>query len=1141
MFLRQRYRTPFLQTRYKENGRLALTPLAALCRGATWPPARRPLATAREPAGTDAPRENLRRVTGGLKLKDRERSRFFFFVAVNCLMNVGLTIGLSVSEGLFLSRKDLGPGMLAVVFIITAIATALSTFVYAAYVDKVRNDRYFQILQACAIAVLALILVGLRNDVTAAFMALYGFYYVVSGIFNTHFWNYATDYFDAVEAKRLFPFFPLGNSVGGFCGGVLAGALGTIAGPLGLVGIWIGLLLATTLLIGVVSPRLRGWVISETEEADEASLTNVRQGFRFLLRSAMGRWHVAYALVMITSLFFMQYLYSDVLAKAYPDANRLTAFIGTFLAVTNIVEVILEVTFTPRLIGLAGVGASNVFYPLSTLVGFALLGSLHNVAAAVYSRMNRETFDNAVSGACRNLLYNAYPTRFRGRIRAFIEGAVTNTGIVLTGLTLMGLGRLVPPDRLDRVVTWLGGFSALIFLGVALRIRHEYLNTLVHGLKDYRLDLEDVNLELDKVPEPELLEILQDLEAEDDAASMAIVARILGTLAARGNVHLVAARLACANPQVQLAAIDVLFTGTAPGFRNWDAAGLQAALTRVLENADADPELRARALEALSARQDIASIAAWLEDEAPRVQAAAAASLLQRKGADVDAAWRVIHGMLGNAAPSVRTAALQRLPVQLTACRDLVLAHVQDQHEDVRQAVLNQMAHLDPRSVEVRQQVQPLLEDANSEVRAAVVRFLSRADEPALLVSLASCLNDDAIVVRRAAIEAMRPWGAQVVPHVRPLLDARATHAVSAAMAVLGSVPDAEVRDTLRGWLEQRLVLAHDAVIAQCVLSTATGAANAGLDPLDAQMNGHARITNEPLAMVALRDFVHRMTVRVLDGLERLEDPTVIRNIRRCLETSHRMARGDAMEALSNLRERRLAQGLLVLFDDGTLEERSAASLAWRGLERAPQLDAIMASLQSHGDRWIRVASAILAEQLAPGSGGTDYQRTEEYAVMKHLLFLKKVPLFAQMSLEQLEIISRVVSELSFYNGEVIFRETEMGDKLYVIVEGKVRVVKNHRASSEVTLATLGVTDYFGEMSVLDNEPRSASIVVAEDARLLSISGEKLRDIVQQKPEIAFEIFKVLSSRLRRADQKLSEMAREIQRAGGAAENVRPT
>ena len=1067
-------------------------------------------------------------MTGGLKLRDRERSRFFFFVAVNCLMNIGLTIGQSVSEGLFLSRQGLGPAMLPEVFIITAVATALSTFFYASYVDKVRNDRYFQILNGIATGALAVILLGVRADSTPAFMALYGFFYVVQGIFNTHFWNYATDYFDAVEAKRLFPFFPLGNSVGGFCGGVLAGALGGVLSPLGLAATWLGILLATAVLIGAVSPRLRGWVVSESEESDEASLSNVRQGFRFLLRSKLGRWHMAYALVMIVSLFFLQYLYSDILATAYPDAEQLTAFIGRFLAVTNVVEVVLEITFTPQLIRIGGVGASNAFYPLSTLVGFALIGTLHNVTAAVYSRMNRETFENAVSGACRNLLFNAYPSRLRGRVRAFIEGAVTNTGIVIAGLALMGLSQVFPPHQIGAVVTWLGGVSALIFLGIALRIRHEYLDTLLTGLRDYRLDLEDVNLELDKVPQQELLDVLPTLESEDDPASIATVQRMLRVLARRGSLDAVTARLEHANPNVQLAALDVLFGNAETAPRADETAALHAILQRVLCSTTADPEVRACALEALARTDRLAGATDWLRDGAPRVRAATAAILMQRQGAEAEAAWRVVRDMIDDPSVEARIAMLRRLPMNLTACRNLVLASLQDADPEVRRAALDRMEHLDPQVDEVRLRVQPLLDDRKDEVRVAVIRFLGRSRDESLIDTLAARLDDDSIRVRRVAIETLHAWGSPVVPHVRPLLEAPSTHTVSAALAVLGGLPEGEAREDVRRWLEQRLALAHDAVIAESAVLAATAGAPTALESAHGRVEDGSRGATEPLMVIALRDFVKRTIGLVLDGLESLEDPTVIRNIRRCLETQHRQARGDAMEALSSLRERTLAAGLLALLEDGSTEERRAASVAWRGLQAGPPWSEIMVGLQGHPDRWIRVAAAVMVDGAAPAGGGADYRQTKEYAVMKHLLFLKKVPLFAQMSLEQLEIISRIVNELTFFKGEVIFREGEIGDKLFVIVEGKVNVVKGYRAASQVTLAILGPTDYFGEMSVLDNEPRSATILIAEDARLLSISGEKLRDIVQQKPEIAFEIFKVLSSRLRRADQKVAELAQEL-------------
>lgn len=1071
-------------------------------------------------------------MTGGLRLRERERLRFFFFVAMNCLMNVGLTIGVSVSEGLFLSRSDLGPTMLPAVFIGTAMTTVCATVLYASYVDKVRNDRYFQIMHACALVVLIALLVGMRTNRTWAFMAFYGFYYVVQSLFNTHYWNYAADYFDAVEAKRLFPFFPLGNSIGGFVGGVLASLLSERVAPISLAALWAVLLGLNMALIAIVSPRLRGWVVSESEEADEASLTNVVQGFAFLNRSAMGRWHIAYALVMVTSLFFLQFLYSDVLAHAYPDAERLTAFIGRFLAVTNIVEVILELTFTPRLIESAGVGASNVFYPLSTLLGFVLLGSLRNVAAATYSRMNRETFDNAISGACRNLLYNAYPSRFRGRIRAFIEGAVTNAGTIIAGTTMLVLGRFLSPERLPGVVMWLGVGASLVFLFIALAIRHQYLNTLVHGLKDYRLDFEDVNLELDKVKDDELHEMLPQIEDADDPGSVAIVTRILGVLASRGALEPVVSKVSHTNPEVQIAAINVL-SGRAlksgrPRLDDTLEQRLEAALNTVVEEVAAHPEARARALEALSVRRRPLSAERYLADGAPEVRAAAATLLVSdAQRADELGVWEVIDGMLSDGQAEVRTAILRRLPVDQAACRNLILAHVHDEDADVRQAVIEQILRLDPTADEVTQRVQPLLTDRNEEVRAAMVRFLSRSGKKALLGDLAARLHDDAIVVRRAAVETLRRWGDQVVPHVEPFLDAPSTHTVDATLSLLGGLPSKEVRDKMRAWLLHRLDLAHDAVIAECVMPAVMRAVTTRLDPMDALGLESARVTTEPLAILALRDFVGRVVQHVLEGLESLEDPTVIRNIRRCLETSLRQARGDAMEALSNLREHAVARGLLLLLDDGSPEERLTVSLGYRHLAAAPPWERISDGLLCHPDRWIRVASAILAEQTEPGSGGREYLKTEEYAVMKHLLFLKKVPLFGQMSLEQIEVISRIVNEVNYYRGEVIFKESEIGDKLYIIAEGKVSVVKGHRTAGEVTLATLKETDYFGEMSVLDNEPRSATIVVDEDSRLLSISGEKLRDIVHQKPEIAFEIFKVLSTRLRRADQKLAEMARD--------------
>jgi len=99
-----------------------------------------------------------------------------------------------------------------------------------------------------------------------------------------------------------------------------------------------------------------------------------------------------------------------------------------------------------------------------------------------------------------------------------------------------------------------------------------------------------------------------------------------------------------------------------------------------------------------------------------------------------------------------------------------------------------------------------------------------------------------------------------------------------------------------------------------------------------------------------------------------------------------------------------------------------------------------------------------------------------------------------------------------------------VGSRLFLLVEGEVQIVKNQGTSEELLLSTLQGVSYFGEMAILDDEPRSASVTVKSDARLLSLEGERLKELIFQMPEIAFEIFRVLTQRVRVSDQRLQKM-----------------
>lgn len=1041
-------------------------------------------------------------MVGGLSLKRRERTRFFFFVAVNLLMNVGLTIGQGVSEGLFLSHPALGPRLLPQLFIATAIATALSTFVYAFYVDKLRNDDYFQIIHAVAVAFLVLILLGVKADVVWCTMAFFGFFYVAQGVFNTHYWNYATDYFDTMEARRLFPYFPLGNSLGGFIGGVLTGLLAQRVPPLVLALAWVLLLGLTFALIRVVSPRLKGWVVTASEEADEASLDCMRQGFVFIWRSRLGRWHLVLAALMITSLFFSQYLYSAIFSRAYPDPQALTAFIGTFLALTNLLELLLEIFFTPRLIGFAGVGAANTFHPTSTLVAIVGMGSLGSLASAVFGRINRETFENAISSSCRNLLYNAYPSRLRGRIRAFLEGVVTNAGTVIAGIVLVLLTRLAPADWVAPCVVGGGITLALGYFWVALKIRREYLNALVHGLKDWRLDLDDATLELEKVEEGELRLFLADLEkAPAEDSDPELLQRIYAALLHRHNVHAVVERLSHPSEHVRAAALHAL--------EAVDDPQVQEGLGHVLR--DGSEPLRAQALRMLPRFVAVETLVPYLDDVQPSV-AATAAALLDEADASphLQRAWHVLEELLASDLSEHRVAALGVLPLRGEGPGwPLLLAHVHDPRESVRAAALQRLVRADlSEAPEVARSITRGLEEQPEEFRRAVVQLLSSSRDESILPSLVKRLADESYLVRDLAVTAVRGWGERALQPVLPLLSSPRASTVESAICTLGGIDTPEARERLMDFARAQLRLAHEATAGMGILEAAgAGAGN--------------------MAAEGMHDFVRRAIDHIFEVLEQTENPQAIRNIRRCLDISNRQARGDALEALSNIGDRVFTGSLVGLLDDSPPVERIGSSLQMAGIDGTPSWIQVLEGALHHPDRWVRSGTRAACRAEGWDAEGAEDEDPEDPAVMKYLLILKKVPLFAQMSLEQLEAISRIVTETAVFESEVIFKENEMGDRLYVIVEGRVAVVKNYRTSHEVVLATLKETDYFGEMAILDNEPRSATIVVEEDSRLLSISGQKLRDIVQQKPEIAFEIFKVLTQRLRRTDQKLSELVKE--------------
>lgn len=133
---------------------------------------------------------------------------------------------------------------------------------------------------------------------------------------------------------------------------------------------------------------------------------------------------------------------------------------------------------------------------------------------------------------------------------------------------------------------------------------------------------------------------------------------------------------------------------------------------------------------------------------------------------------------------------------------------------------------------------------------------------------------------------------------------------------------------------------------------------------------------------------------------------------------------------------------------------------------------------------------------------------------VQKILFLQKIPLFGGMPPEELGHLAGIAEEVVYAEGEDVIREGEHGEEMFLIVEGSVEI----RRGGE-SLAVLGSQDYFGEMSILDGEPRSATATAKADCLLLRIRQSDFYDILERHFNVALTIIHTLTRRLRDTNQ----------------------
>ncbi len=139
--------------------------------------------------------------------------------------------------------------------------------------------------------------------------------------------------------------------------------------------------------------------------------------------------------------------------------------------------------------------------------------------------------------------------------------------------------------------------------------------------------------------------------------------------------------------------------------------------------------------------------------------------------------------------------------------------------------------------------------------------------------------------------------------------------------------------------------------------------------------------------------------------------------------------------------------------------------------------------------------------------------------------FLRRVPLFSGLTEPQLENLAGGSARRSYPKGRTIVAEGEPSQSMYILLAGRAKVQRSDSEGKEVILAVLSSGEFFGEMSLIDDAPRSASVITLEPCEFMAVSKEAFKAMLVQSPEVTMAVMRGLVRRLREADKKIETLA----------------
>ncbi|MBT4308343.1 MAG: cyclic nucleotide-binding domain-containing protein [Candidatus Marinimicrobia bacterium] len=1035
---------------------------------------------------------------------------FFFFSFFTVAMGM---VAKTARDAYFLSRFD--KSILPLMFLAVAIFIAPILTYYTMLSKKLAPRVLFTM--TCAIFAGSLILV---QPMITGFVipVVYIWVEVVVGIMLIQFWTFAGDSFEPQQAKRLFSIIAGGGSFAVMIIGMnlkpFVNAFGTdellflAAGFLGLAAFF-GL---TAMQYFKKEPAKKGVV--KPAKKEKTKKKQKRDPF------IVGIGTIIALSAVVTTL--VDYQFKMIASTAFPTEAELVSFFGTFYSIAGAASIIMQFFITGPILSRFGILIGLLMLPFFLIAGSAAILIAPVLISASFAKFSDQTFKFTINSSSMELLWLPVPSNIRKTIKPQISGTVKSIAEGVGGLVTFLLVKIIALQFLS-VISLL---SIVIWFFTAIRVKTGYVTQLQSAIAKRQIDFEELSVDVQDAAMVQTIE--KTLSSEDEIQQLFALEIIEGLPLSSWEKS-----------------INKLFVEGSDDVRKrilsmaWDEETILSNedIMRAMKREDG---VSAEAIMVAGRRKlthVLPDLKPLLNHEQQETQAAAAAAILHINKDYKDQAKSILTDMLNGNDESTQAIALNRLVhndrllpldklIFFLENEGYIISNValsiaeKRQDSELIPAIISNL-NIPKTSLPARQTLKKFPDnlildefqnlfsdpDLSRKLRLGIIRTLREYPNDDSIDMLLSQLNRDdqnvynEVVDSLLAIARISPIDEKKKQVIADEINAIAEK-VYALNEAIKLIPDDDNKFFLHDHLNNEIQNTLPTLLKLGVLDVPD-------TPIETYI--HTVKSGDPAKLPFLLEFFENIfSKEEREIINPLIEPI---SLGERSEVGHKIFK-DLPESLSQ-----------ELTESAYSPHKWESVIALDYLLKSEKLD-VMRQLDWKKVPKSKANQELLTRRIQKNGTNLDFIPSERfkldtvelsmYSTLEKTIILKSVDLFNSIPAENLSRVAQITEEVEYNANEPIFAEGDYGDSLFIVVNGKVKI---HKGEQE--LAMLGKGTCLGEMALLDDEPRSADATVTEDSILFKIEQEGFYEVMGSQSDIMEGIIKLLTGRLRVANDKL--------------------